>query len=506
MTTRWRSAASSNRRFVNEGKTRVASLEELLKMVDDARQETIELTQALVQIPSVNTGVNHEPPWPPSGMPGPGEPFDEPEIAYDATGSARTGDELPAAELIRDKLAADGIESDIYLSQENRGNIVAKLPGRPGNARLLMMSHIDVVPVEDASQWTHDPFGGEIHDGRLYGRGASDMKSTVAAETMAMIILKRAGVELKGDLKLAVCADEESGGAYGFGWMARHYPETLEAEFAVNEGGGVPIEVGDRLIYPIATGEKGRLEVRIHITGRGFHASQPWRADNAIYKAEEVIRRIRNYESERSVDHPVFDHLETLTGISEKPTALNIDDIIEQLTPTRESFASYLRACSRMTLVASMIRAGVKSNSVAETCLITCDVRTLPHQTTEFVQSEIEKLLEGLAGVRVETIETSPPSASTYDSELVDHIDRATNVAVGRTDVEFFPGLTVGFTDSSFVRPLGNVAYGFMPSHPDADTSKNGAHNINESIDIESINTITRYLVALAWETVIDQA
>lgn len=473
-------------------------------MVDDAHQETIELTQALVRIPSVNTGVNHEPPWPPTGKPGPGESFAEPIRAYDASGSVPTGDELPAAELIRDKLAADGIEGTIYKSQENRANIVAKLPGQPGNPRLLMMSHIDVVPVEDASQWTHDPFGGEIHDGRLYGRGSSDMKSTVAAETMAMIILKRAGVKLKGDLKLAVCADEESGGAYGFGWMAQHYPETLEAEFSVNEGGGAPIKDGDRLIYPINTGEKGRLEVRIHITGRGFHASQPWRADNAIYKAEEVIRRIRTYEPEVSVDHELFNHLDTLAGISEKPTAQNIDSIIEQLMPVKENLASYLRAASRMTFVATMIEAGVKSNSVAESCLIRCDVRSLPHQTTEYVQKEVEKLMEGLAGVRVETIETAPPSASTYDSELVDHIAKATNLAVGRDDIEYVPGLTVGFTDSSYVRPLGNVAYGFMPAHPEADTSKNGAHNINESMDIQSINTITRYLVALAWETVVD--
>ncbi len=482
----------------------MVTLDDLLKMVDDAHQETVELTQALVRIPSVNTGKNNEPPWPITGKPGPGEEYPEALRYYDATGTEPTGDELPAAELIRDKLAADGIESKIYKSLENRANIAARLTGKPGNPRLLMMSHIDVVPVEDPSQWTYDPFGGEIHDGRLYGRGSADMKSTVAAETMAMIILKRAGVKLKGDLKLAVCADEESGGAYGYGWMAKHAPEEIEAEFSVNEGGGSPMKVGDRLIYPINTGEKGRLEIRIHITGRGFHASQPWKADNAIYKAEEVIRRIRNYEPEINVDHELFNHLETLAGIKEKPTAENIDDLIAELAKTNEGLSSYLRAASRMTLVASMINAGVKSNSVAETCLITCDVRSLPHHTTDYVHNEIVKLLDGLSGVRVETIETAPPGASTFDSELVDHIAAATRRAIGRDDIEFVPGLTVGFTDSSYVRPLGNVAYGFMPSHPDVDASKNGAHNINESMDLKSIHSITRYLVALAWETVVD--
>lgn len=481
----------------------MTTLEQLLAMVDDARDEVIALTQALVQVPSVNTGRNQEPPWPPTGKPAPGEPYPEPIVPYDVSGTSRTGDELPAVELLRDKLAQDGIDARIYISGENRGNVYAKL-GTPGSGpRLLMMSHVDVVPVEDPAQWTYPPFGGEIHEGRLWGRGAADMKSTVAAQAVALAILKRAGVSFNGELIFCACADEESGGAYGYGWMAQHYPELLRADFAVNEGGGGPIRTGDRLIYPINTGEKGRMEVRIHITGRGFHASQPWRADNAIYKAEEVIRRIRTYQPEVSVDIDAFAHLDTLAGIDEPVTAANIDDVIARIGETNVSLASYLRAASRMTLVATMIQAGVKSNSVAESCLITCDVRSLPHQSAAYVKGQIEQALTGLDGVKVEVIETAVSGASTYDSELADHVMAATKAAVGRDDLEFVPGITVGFTDSRFVRPLGNVAYGFMPGHPDSDPSKSGAHNINESIDLETIVTITRYLVALAWSTVV---
>jgi len=486
----------------------MTTLEQLFDMVEEARQELIELTQALVEVPSVNTGHNHEPPWPPSGKPGLGEAFAEPEVAYILEGDQPTGNELPAALLLQEKLKVNGIEADVFLSQANRGNLTAKLPGAPGGPSLLYMSHIDVVPVEDADQWTYPPFGAEIHEGRIWGRGAADMKGTVAAETMAMILLKRAGVPLKGDLKLAVCADEESGGAYGFGWLAQHYPETITADYAINEGGGAPYKVGDRLIYPIATGEKGRLEVRIYIKGRGFHASQPWKADNAIYKAEEVIRRIRTYEPEVSTQHELFKHLDTLAGVSEPVSDENIDRIISELWEHNESLASFLRAASRMTLVASMINGGVKSNSVAENCLITCDVRSLPHQTTEYVQREVEKLCEGVDGVRVVTIETSPPSASPYDHPYIDHVMVATRAsvqrAIGRDDLEFVPGLTVGFTDSSFVRPLGDIAYGFLPGHPDADPSKSGAHNINESADIESIVNVCRFMLALAWDTVVE--
>ncbi len=479
------------------------TLDDLLKMVDDARDEVVELTQQLVQVASVNTGRNAEPPWPPTGKPAEGEEYPEAIVPFDGSGTTRTGNELPAAELLRDKLAGDGIDSTIYTPGENRGNIVARIGEPGGRPRLLLMSHIDVVPVEDVSQWTHAPFGGEIDEGRLWGRGAADMKSTVAAETMAMIILKRAGVRFNGELVLGVCSDEESGGAYGFGWMAQHYPELMEADFAVNEGGGAPIRSGSRLIYPINVGEKGRMEIHIHVTGRGFHASQPWKADNAIYKAEEVTRRIRGYEPEVSVDNAAFSNLETLAGIREPVTTANLEQVLAQIDESNPSLASYLRAASRMTLVATMINAGVKSNSVAENCLITCDVRSLPHQSAAYVKQQIESLLAGLDGVRVEVIETAISNASTYDSQLADHVMAATRHAIGRDDVEFVPGLTVGFTDSRFVRPLGNVAYGFMPGHPDSDPSKSGAHNINESIDLNTIVTITRYLVALAWDTVV---
>jgi acetylornithine deacetylase/succinyl-diaminopimelate desuccinylase-like protein len=483
------------------GEKMAANLEQLYDMLDDARDELIELTQALVQIASVNTGHNNEPPW--SAAQTAGE-FAEPIVPYILQGNSATGDELPCAELLRDKLAADGIDSTIYHSQENRANITARLSGGSGPS-LLYMSHIDVVPVEDESQWTYPPFGAEIHEGRIWGRGAADMKGTVAAETMAMILMKRAGVKLNGTLKLAVCADEESGGAYGFGWLAQHQPETITAEFSINEGGGAPVRIDDRLIYPINTGEKGRLEARIYIKGRGFHASQPWKADNAIYKAEEVIRRIRQYEPEVSTAHELFKHLNTLVGVSEPVTDDNIDRILAEIWDERESLASFLRAASRMTLVASMIEGGVKSNSVAENCLITCDVRSLPHQDSAYVQSEIEKIVDGLDGVRVEVIETSVPSASTYDHPFSDYVMSAAQKTVkrtiGRDDIEFVPGITVGFTDSSFVRPLGNIAYGFTPGHPDSDPSKSGAHNINESADIESIVTICRFMLALAFET-----
>src|SRR5690606_27191458 len=143
--------------------------------------------------------------------------------------------------------------------------------------------------------WTYPPFSAEIADGRLWGRGSADMKAMVAAETMTMILFKRLGVPLRGDLVLAAAADEEAGGAYGFGWLAQRHADKLAADVAINEGGGHPIVRDGRLTYPIDTGEKGRFEVHIAVTGAGYHASAPWQADNAILKARPVLDRIAAY-------------------------------------------------------------------------------------------------------------------------------------------------------------------------------------------------------------------
>ncbi|HET9014007.1 MAG TPA: M20/M25/M40 family metallo-hydrolase [Thermomicrobiaceae bacterium] len=446
-------------------------LSRLLQMVDAASDEAIALTRDLVRLPTVNFG------------------------------TPTSGDEMQAAEFLRDRLAREGIEGSIYPAAPNRGNFVAKLG--PAGPRLLFMSHTDVVPVEDAEQWTHPPFSGDVAEGRIWGRGSSDMKSTVAAQAMAMILLQRAGVDLRGTLTFAACADEEAGGAFGFGFMAREHPDLLRADCAVNEGGGGAVRFGDRLIYPVSTGEKGRLEIHIRVKGRGWHASQPWRADNAIYRAEEVIQRIRAYQPTVSTRADIFRHLDTLAGITEPVDEHNLERILQQVSARNPNLASMLRASSRMTLVATMINAGVKSNSVAETCVIVCDVRSLPWQDVDYVRDQIARVLAGLDGVSFEVIETAVSNSSPYDAPFRVQVEAATRDAVGRQDLAFIPGLSVGFTDSRFVRPLGDVTYGFVPSHPDDDPARAGAHNINESTGIDSLITATRFHVALAYHVLV---
>ena len=442
-------------------------LTDLFRQVDEAENDIVALEQALVRIPSVNTGF----------MP--------------------TGDETPVCELARDFLAEDGIESEILESAPNRGNLIARLEGRSGNAGLMFMSHTDVVPVEDESKWRFPPFSATIADGRVFGRGATDCKGLLTAQLMAVRILKRNGIELEDGLILAAGADEEHGGRYGFGWLADNHPEKLAAPFAVNEGGGTPIEAAGALTYVLGVGEKGRLQVEIDVKGTSSHASVPWQGTNALYRLSRALSSIEGFEADRDTSGAIFDHLSTF-AIEHKPSAENVDDIIAEIETDNPRFASMLRALSRMTLTPTMVRGGIKSNSVPESIRLTCDVRTLPHQDDDYVRQQLDEVLADIPGVSYEIDYMARPNSSPFDSPLSDSIRRVTGQALQRDNIQWVPAISNGFTDSRFTRPLGTVTYGFSGSHPDDDPMLNFSHGTNESVGIKSLVSGTKIMLGLA--------
>ena len=443
------------------------TLEELFAQVDAQREEIIALEQTLVRIPSVNTGF----------MP--------------------TGDETPVCEYIRDWLAEDGIESEILGRTPERGNILARIEGSNSDAGLMFMSHTDVVPVEEEEKWRFPPFSATIADGRIYGRGASDCKGLLTAQLYAMRLLIRNGIQLEDSLIFCSGADEEHGGRYGFGWLAENHPDKIRAPFAVNEGGGTPIDSPSGLTYLLGTGEKGRLQVEIEVKGVSSHASVPWQGTNALYTLQRVLQRIEAYEPERDTSTSLFDHL-SVFAIEHKPSAANVDEIIAEIEPENPRFASMMRALSRMTLTPTMITGGIKSNSVPESIRLTCDVRTLPHQSDDYLREQLDSILEGIPNTTYEIDYMAEPNSSSFDTDLGRSVQRATAAALGIDDIQWVPAISTGFTDSRFTRPLGTVTYGFNGSHPDDDPMLSRAHGTDESIGISSLISGTKIMLALA--------
>jgi acetylornithine deacetylase/succinyl-diaminopimelate desuccinylase-like protein len=420
------------------------------RIAEEHREEIVALARDLVRIDTTNTGV----------MP--------------------TGNETEAATFLERTLQAAGIDCEVRGRVPERGNLFASLPGRSGTTALVLLSHTDVVPAGDAAQWAHPPFAGVIEDGYLCGRGASDMKGTVAAQAMTLILLRRLGVPLAHGVGFVCVADEEAGGEYGAGWVAKAHPERLRAACCLNEGGGTFVSAPGRDWCLLGVGEKGRYEITATFHGRGAHAARPWQGDNAFYKVASALARLQGYEPERDTSAPIFEPLARAIG---SVTPATVDDVIARLGASHPRLADHLRQTSRLVMTPTLIAGGVKSNSVPDACRLTCDVRALPHQGPAYVLDVAQRLL---AGADVHVHETAVSNKSDAPADLVAVFEEALGRAIDRT-VAVVPSISGGFTDSRFVRELGVRAYGFSPGHPESDPSRHRAHGPNESIAVRDL-------------------
>ena len=234
---------------------------------------------------------------------------------------------------------------------------------------------------------------------------------------------------------------------------------------------------------------------------RSRHIIPPENDDPSVTsdRLAQVVQRIEAYEPERDTSTSLFEHLSTF-AIEHKPSAGNIDDIIAETEPHNPRFASLMRALSRMTITPTMIRGGIKSNSVPESIRLTCDVRTLPHQDDSYVRQHLEQILEGIPGVEFEIDYMAEPNSSPFETDFAQRIQANTGLALDREDIHWVPAISTGFTDSRFTRPLGTITYGFNGSHPDDDPLLNHVHGTDESVGIKSLISGTKIMLALAYD------
>src|SRR6059058_5322318 len=228
------------------------------------------------------------------------------------------GNETRAAELLRGYLEQHGVACELYARTPERANLVARIPGRGDGPSLLFLSHTDVV-LADPAEWQLDPFGGDLRDGEVWGRGALDMKGQVAAAAVAVASLAREGFEPSGDLIFAATADEEVGAGFGAQWLCEAHPEAVRCDFCINEGSGDRVELGGKPFYFCSVSEKMSAPFRLRVLGRSGHASMPSIADNALVKAAPLITALGTYEPEQRLIPEVEALLETMTG--ERPTS-----------------------------------------------------------------------------------------------------------------------------------------------------------------------------------------
>ncbi|HEY3462043.1 MAG TPA: M20/M25/M40 family metallo-hydrolase [Gaiellaceae bacterium] len=392
------------------------------------------------------------------------------------------GNETAAAEVLREYLEASGVACELIAKVPERANLVARLPGGDGPS-LLLLSHTDVV-LADPAEWSVPPFSGELRDGQVWGRGALDMKSQVAANAVAIASLAREGFRPSGDLILAATADEEVGDGFGLQWLCEEHPDSVRCDFAINEGGGDRIELADgRPIYQATVAEKMSASFRLRVHGRSGHASMPGIADNALVKTARLIERIAAFRPEPQVGPEVEAFLRVVLG--EAPPA---PEAVARTRAVSAAGADIVEALLAPTFSPTMVSASRKINVIPALCELQVDCRLLPGQHPEHVEPLIRAVLGGDVEYDFQWNDPQGGTRSPLDTPLWAALEAW--VAEVEPGARAAPLACVGFTDSHWLREaFGTVAYGFFPMTgelpPEVATSL--VHSADERIPVADL-------------------
>jgi acetylornithine deacetylase/succinyl-diaminopimelate desuccinylase-like protein len=390
------------------------------------------------------------------------------------------GNETAAAELLRDYLEAAGVECELYARIPERANLVARIRGRGDGPSLAMLSHTDVV-LADAVEWERDPFGGELVDDHVWGRGALDMKGEVAASAVALATLAREGWRGSGDLIFVATADEEVGDGFGLQWLVEEHPGAVRADFSINEGAGDRVELAGKVLYLCSTAEKMSSPFRLRVLGRSGHASMPGIADNALAKAAPLIERLGAFEVAPRLIPEVEAFLTAILPTVPPPAqALAAAHAIAPLA------GELIEPLLAMTVAPTMVHASDKRNIIPAVCEVMLDVRLLPGQTPEEAEAVLRAWL-GDGDYELVNFERQGGTRSPIGGPLWDAVESF--VAEEEPGAVAAPTCVAGFTDSHWMREaFGTVAYGFFPMRAmNSETAARLIHSANERIPVSDL-------------------
>jgi acetylornithine deacetylase/succinyl-diaminopimelate desuccinylase-like protein len=444
-------------------------------MAEDLTGEVTELLQALIRNQCVNDG------------------------------SIESGHEVRSADVLTQVLDGPGLDLQTYEPEPGRTSVVARIEGtNPEAPSLLLMGHTDVVPVSP-ERWRHDPFGGEVIDGEVWGRGAVDMLNLTASMAVATRRLADSGFRPEGTLVYLGVADEEALGAHGAKWLTDNAPEAVNADFVITESGGMPTETPGGLKLPLIVAEKGCFWCTLRVTGTPGHGSQSYRVDNALVKAAEVVRRIAEYKPETRI-HETWSRFVSQIGFPAELSdpLLSPDTFLEALDLYPEAMARLFHACTHTSIAPTIIRGGSKVNVVPDAVEIDLDIRIVPGETEDDVRRMLSEAIGDLEDSVEMTVHVAePPSESPIDTPLYESLQRL--VPRWYEGSAVVPMLTVGATDARFFRWNGMTAYGFglfsqKMTYEDYSVM---FHGDDERVDQESLRLSTELWEAVAQDLLV---
>src|SRR5579884_380800 len=416
-------------------------------------------------------------------------------------GTPDSGDESRSGDTLSSYLGSGGFELEVHEARPGRSSLVARIEGSDRSApTLMLMGHTDVVPVS-LDGWSRDPFGGELVDGEVWGRGAVDMLNLTASMAVAFRRLASSGFRPRGGLVYLAVADEEALGTYGAEWLTESRSDAVAADYVITESGGIPIPTpaGPRL--PVVVGEKGTFWCRLTVRGTPGHASQPLRTDNALIKAAEVVRRVSAYRPQARI-HDAWRRFVEGLGLPPELSAPLVDPgRVTELCETLPALglARQAHACTHTTFAPTVVHGGTKTNVIPDRVELELDIRTLPGQSAEEVRAMIQEALGDLSGeVTVDPLSHDPSTESPIETPLWDALQRV--AAAFHPGAQTIPFLTAGATDARFFRRLCVPSYGFglFSTRMSFDQFSAMFHGDDERVDVESLRLSTEMWQALA--------
>ena len=345
----------------------------------------------------------------------------------------------------------------------NRCNVVARVPGRGDAPPLLLQGHTDVVSVH-GQRWSLDPFGGEIADGCVWGRGAVDMKGGLTMMVHALLRARYSETPPPGDVILAAVADEELGGRQGAGFLVREHGGLFRGvKHAFGELGGFTVHVRGHRFYPIMVAEKHICRIRVTFVGQGGHGSQIHR-DTAMGRAARALRRMERRHPPYRLVGATRAMLEGMSEVLPRRDAfalrmaMNPRSTGVMLGFMGENVGRMLEPMFRDTVSPTIIEGGVQENAVPSEVQLLLDCRLLPGSTRADIVREVLTLVGEDAEVHVERYEDGPPAVDMsllpYLGGLLERADRGSKA---------IPYMVAGGTDAKWFHELGIDTYGFTP-------------------------------------------
>jgi acetylornithine deacetylase/succinyl-diaminopimelate desuccinylase-like protein len=375
-------------------------------------------------------------------------------------GSPDSGQEVRSVRTLLDFI---GVEGEIFEPLPGRQSLVYRVRGYdPGAPSLALVPHLDVVPVDEAG-WSVDPFAAEIDDGFVYGRGAVDMLNVTAAMTAAAKPYLIGEKKPRGDLVFAAVADEEAGGRLGAMQLVEDRWGLVGADYLLTEVAYPGLTVGAQRTVPVSIGEKGAYWSVLEAQGTPGHGSVPYGADNALEKMVLALAGIISAPSPAAITGEWLGFVDNLTLDTESVRRLTdidlLDDEIDRIAVDDPAMARYIHAATHLTISSNVLRAGTKTNVVADRAHAQVDIRGLPGMDRDFVDSHLRKAMGSAAGhIEIIPVMDNEATVSPVGNALWDAIGDAVDELDGHRNLA--PTLMTVATDARFWRARGTVCYG----------------------------------------------